>query len=97
MRHIRQHLTIGAVAFLGFLAFDSSSAWAQNTYADAPFNQGSLFYRPSGLRAPRPRIARAPVYVAAAPGTRVLLAPRQPRVYYPRVRRPLPRLYRWTY
>jgi hypothetical protein len=26
---------------------------AQNTYADVPFNQGSLFYRPSGARPPR--------------------------------------------
>ena len=28
-------------------------AQAQNTYADVPFNQGSLFYRPSGARPPR--------------------------------------------
>ena len=28
-------------------------ARAQNTDANAPFNQGSLFYRPSGARPPR--------------------------------------------
>ena len=102
MRNIPRHLAIGAVAFFGFLAVGSTSAQAQSTYIDVPFNQGSLFYRPSVLRAPRPRVARAPIivapdagFVAAAPT--VLVAPRQPRVYYPRVRRPFPRYYRWTY
>ena len=103
MRNIQQRLAFGTIAFIGFLAFDSSSALAQATYVDVPFNQGGLFYRPGGLMAPRPRVARAPLFVAptsgfvAAAPTTVLLAPRQPRVLYPRVRRPVPRYYRWTY
>jgi hypothetical protein len=44
-------LTASALA-LG-AAFLAPEARAQNTYADVPFNQGSLFYRPSGARPPR--------------------------------------------
>jgi hypothetical protein len=39
-------VTVGA-------AVSASAAHAQNTYADVPFNQGSLFYRPSGAKPPR--------------------------------------------
>jgi hypothetical protein len=39
-----------ALAGLAFLV--DRPARAQNTYADVPFNQGSLFYRPSGAKPP---------------------------------------------
>ena len=101
MRHLRRPLAIGAIAFMSVLAFGAPSAEAQSTYLDVPFNQGSLFYRPSVLRAPRPRVARNPVfapratrYVAAAPAASVLVAPRRTRVYYPRPRIFTPRT-RW--
>ena len=50
MRTRSKLLALGA---LSALAFAGSEARAQNTYADVPFNQGSLFYRPSGARPPQ--------------------------------------------
>jgi hypothetical protein len=41
-------------------------ASAQNTYADVPFQQGSLFYRPSGARPPRV-ITTRPMRSVASP------------------------------
>ncbi len=41
-----------AATLTGAALFGDRPAAAQNTYADVPFNQGSLFYRPSGARPP---------------------------------------------
>jgi len=67
--------TRGLLAILvGSAALTAAPARAQNTYADAPFNQGSLFYRPSGARPPQtttrrtyaaPRYAYPPRYPTA--------------------------------
>jgi hypothetical protein len=75
---MRQSHPARAVALMGVLAGASvlagnCTAWAQNTYADVPFNQGSLFYRPSGAKPPQTRtpsrqtvaprrLTRAPVW-----------------------------------
>lgn len=60
-----------ALAAVLALAASAGTARAQNTYLDVPFNQGSLFYRPSGARPPRT------TYRYYAP---------PPRVYQPTVR-----------
>ena len=99
MRQLRPRIANAAIVFLGVTVFSASSASAQNTYADFPFNQGSLFYRPSGLKPPRPRVVSAPRYIVAAP-TYVTTAPAAPvyvvpsaaPVYYAR-----PRLFRNRY
>ena len=67
IRNCRKWVLAGTLAVLGGWVFDSRPAHAQmNTYADVPFNQGSLFYRPSGARPPAttsyPRPAQAPAY-----------------------------------
>ena len=48
---ITSALALAGISFAG-------EARAQNTYADVPFNQGSLFYRPSGARPPRTTTSR---------------------------------------
>jgi hypothetical protein len=52
---------------------DSAFAQAGNTYEDFPFQQGSLFYRPSGRRPPR-TTSTAPRTVAAPAGTTYYVA-----------------------
>ena len=53
MRNDDSDLALAAAAVLaGSGLFGDRPARAQNTYADVPFNQGSLFYRPSGAAAP---------------------------------------------
>ncbi|MHC5538398.1 hypothetical protein ACYOEI_09230 [Singulisphaera rosea] len=61
-----------------------SSSYVPNTYADFPYNQGSLFYRPQGANAytrPRsaPRRMAAPRVVTPAPG---YYYPQAPQYYY---------------
>jgi hypothetical protein len=63
----KNRMLFGALGLLGVWAAGARPAHAQmNTYADVPFNQGSLFYRPSGARPPAaassPRGTRAPAY-----------------------------------
>ncbi len=66
-------------------------ASAQNTYADVPFNQGSLFYRPSGARPPQQATTTTTTTVASAPSqprrfrwfARRPATVTQPRYYYP--------------
>jgi len=41
-----------STALAGACLMADRPAQAQNTYADVPFNQGSLFYRPSGAKPP---------------------------------------------
>lgn len=61
MRNAIQTLAVAGVTILGGLAFMADRpARAQNTYADVPFNQGSLFYRPSGAKPPRMTTAMVP-------------------------------------
>jgi len=69
-RNIRK-AALAAFAFAGGLGLASPSAQAQgpyggNTYADFPFNQGSLFYQPV-----KPKVTRRSYYVA----------PRRPATY----------------
>ena len=57
---------LAALILVGAAALPTRPARAQNTYADVPFNQGSLFYRPSGARPPQTtprRTYTAPRYV----------------------------------
>lgn len=72
-----------------------SRSYVPNTYADFPYNQGSLFYRPLGANArtrkravsPRPRPLR---YYSPAPQGNfyyyVVPQPVPPTVIYPRAR-----------
>jgi hypothetical protein len=65
----RSIVRAGLLAAAGFLFLGADSAFAQyNTYEDVPFNQGSLFYRPSGRRPPR-TTSVAPRTVAPATTT----------------------------
>jgi hypothetical protein len=67
-----------ALGFMGLWVFEARPANAQmNTYADVPFNQGSLFYRPSGARPPATTSARP---AATAPVTQY--APQRGVTYY---------------
>lgn len=50
----------------------NGTVWAQNTYKDFPFQQGSLFYRPSGAKPPK-KVYRAPAY--QYPATTAPVAP----------------------
>lgn len=77
----------GALGLLGGWALDARPAQAQqNTYADVPFNQGSLFYRPSGARPPAttsvPR-RTAPVYNYAPQQGVTYYYPTTGNYYYP--------------
>ena len=47
----------------GLAARPAQAQGPPNTYADFPFNQGSLFYRPLKPK-PRPKIVQRPVYTA---------------------------------
>ncbi len=47
-------MSLRAIAVAAILScVGAHPARAQNTYADVPFNQGSLFYRPSGAKPPQ--------------------------------------------
>jgi hypothetical protein len=64
MRRITRTLAVAALALAGMALIGDRPARAQNnTYADWPYNQGSLFYRyrPYRPSAARPQPA-APVY-----------------------------------
>jgi hypothetical protein len=75
-----------------FLASDTARAqgpYGRNSYADFPFNQGSLFYRPLKPKPkPRPRVVKprvvqpAPVPYQGGYSTARPAAPAQPRSYY---------------
>lgn len=86
---LRKWATAGTMALLGGWGLGAQSANAQmNTYADVPFNQGSLFYRPSGARPPAttsaPRAAQAPAYqYYAAPGGTTYYYPTTRTYQYP--------------
>ncbi len=94
-----------ALGLLGGWSLTSQSAQAQmqNTYADVPFNQGSLFYRPSGARPPAttsapPRRVVAPVQPAPTyyynPATRsYYYYPTSATYYYPQTVAPRRRLF----
>src|SRR5258708_21129396 len=87
--------TVVLAAFLalgGVLEFGASPAQAQarsrsyvpNTYADWPYNQGSLFYKPLGSNAStRRRVARRPAYVARPRAPRTVYYYPAPTYYYP--------------
>ena len=60
------------------LAHTNSRSYVPNTYADFPYNQGSLFYRPLGSNASR----------RGGPGYRRSYAPRS--YYVPQGRPPVP-------
>lgn len=78
----RSRSLAGVLALAGCLGLASSTAHAQpNTYADFPYNQGSLFYRYGGARAARPsapRRARVPQSYYRSYGP----APRPPATTY---------------
>lgn len=65
--HVRA-LALTAAAILS----STGTVWGQNTYKDFPFQQGSLFYRPSGARPPK-KVYRAPAY--QYPATTAPIAP----------------------
>ena len=86
-----------ALAFTTSLAFvalmGERPVHAQNTYADVPFNQGSLFYRPSGAKPPvtsnrSSSAPRGPFWRRRANTYAV-----QPRTYYPPAYRPAAPVY----
>jgi hypothetical protein len=83
MRTTRRTMVLAGLAALVGLGLSAGPARAQgNTYADFPFNQGSLFYRPSGAYRP-PQAARTMTAPAAAP-TQYYYAPQggAPTQYY---------------
>jgi hypothetical protein len=67
-----------ALALTAAVALTSAGrAQAQNTYQDFPFQQGSVFYRPSGAKPPK-QVYRAPVNqypVTMAPAASVARVP----------------------
>lgn len=87
---MRAGLAVAAV--LGAAMFASETASAQNTYADAPFQQGSLFYRPSGARPPK-KVTRRPAYVAPAAPTQYAAPPRVASPYPYAYQNPYPYAY----
>ncbi|MDR3639253.1 MAG: hypothetical protein P4L84_35960 [Isosphaeraceae bacterium] len=77
-RFWRKWASKAVMGVLGLWALDARPANAQmNTYADVPFNQGSLFYRPSGARPPATTSVPS---TTAAPATRY--APQRGVTYY---------------
>ena len=81
MRTTLRTLALAAVAGLALLADRPA---AQNTYADFPFKQGSLFYRPSGRKPPKTSsssILRPAVSSVARPAPLDYATP--PRTYAP--------------
>lgn len=52
MQTFSRRLTLAALTLTALTLLGERPARAQNTYADFPFNQGSLFYRYSGARPP---------------------------------------------
>ena len=67
MRTTRGTMVLAGLAAVVGLGLSAGQARAQrNTYADFPFNQGSLFYRPSGAYRP-PQAATTVMAPAAAP------------------------------
>jgi hypothetical protein len=52
------------------LLTSAGTVQAQNTYQDFPFQQGSLFYRPSGAKPPK-QVYRAPAYQYPVTNARV--------------------------
>src|SRR4051794_2676479 len=91
MRTTRRSMACAALAALAgivdlgatpALAQSRSRSYVPNTYADFPYNQGSLFYRPLGSNASRrggtvDRRSQAPRYYGAPGGYSV-----PPRTYY---------------
>jgi hypothetical protein len=79
---IRTRALLAALAFAGGMLLASHTAQAQgpygrNSYADWPFNQGSLFYRPLKPKPkPRARVVRPALPAARAAGAV------QPYYYY---------------
>jgi hypothetical protein len=96
MKPIYRKLALSAALAVGGLELAAPSAQAQpNTYADFPFQQGSLFYQYRPQNRPKRQVARpvyttpaqpGTVYRQAAPGTYV--QPRQGS-YYTQPRRGL--------
>lgn len=79
-RFWRRWVPTVALGFVGLWALDAQPSRAQmNTYADVPFNQGSLFYRPSGARPPQTTVRRT---VPAAPAPVYRTAPQRGATYY---------------
>jgi hypothetical protein len=94
MRRITRTLAVAALALAGMALIGDRPARAQNnTYADWPYNQGSLFYRyrPYRPSAARPQPA-APVYQTQR---RRFFAPARSYYVWPRngVRYVYPRAY----
>ena len=91
---VRKWALAGTLGLLAGWAFGAPPAHAQmNTYADVPFNQGSLFYRPSGARPPAttsaPAVVRAPArQYYAAPGGGTYYAPTTRTYSYPQYQYP---------
>ena len=55
-------LTLGAGLLLAARPALAQGPYGRNSYADFPFNQGSLFYRPlKPTPRPRPRVAARPL------------------------------------
>ena len=66
MRPIYRKLALSAALVVGGLEIAAPSAHAQpNTYADFPFQQGSLFYQYRPQNRPKRQVAR-PVYTTPA-------------------------------
>ena len=89
-----------AAALAGLAVLGDRPAHSQNTYADVPFNQGSLFYRRSGAKPPatsnsnaprRPLFWRQRGYTYATPPRTYYAAP--PRAVAPVYAQPAPGYY----
>ena len=70
LRDARSLVSIAILSLVCGLSLFSGTARAQNTYADFPFNQGSLFYQYGGNpHKPRPRSSYAVPRTYARPAT----------------------------
>jgi hypothetical protein len=93
---ILRSLAAAALALAGGMFVSTRPALAQgpygrNSYADFPYNQGSLFYRPlKPAPRPKPKVVRPAVPATPAPVTggyfstprQPYVAPRQQSYYY---------------
>jgi hypothetical protein len=99
MQTTLRKLSMAALTLTGLSFLGDRPARAQNTYADVPFNQGSLFYRPSGAKPPATtspsssaprrffrRQQRAYRYVTPAPAARVVTPGYAPQAVVPTTR-----------
>src|SRR5262249_22924788 len=92
-RSIRMATLAAALTVVGSSLLTAWPALAQgpygrNSYADFPYNQGSLFYRPLKPQPrPKPKVSRPAASAPRTPATtytarQPYMAPQQPRYYY---------------